>query len=202
MKKVLSFVLIALAFCSCSSDCSKLETELEVANAHVLEKDSILDMLGASFRKIDSNINEAKMIEMELVDGIRNGAGSAEVQTKVDLLKQVLESNKHYIQSLKSNLGSNTAMSNQLFDIVSSLEGKVLLSNNRLAGLNKELGDLGDEYRNVFYEYLNAEVERQNAEENIQNLKGTMNEMEEKMSDLKDQLKPGLRSNWGQKQFD
>ena len=138
MKKVLSAVLIAMAFYSCSSDCSELENELSTAKAQVLEKDSILDMLGSSFRKIDSNINAAKMIENELVDGIRDGAPAAQVQAKVELLKQVLESNKHYIKGLKSNLGSNTAMSNQLFDIVSSLEGKVLLSNSRLAGLNKE----------------------------------------------------------------
>jgi len=130
-----------------------------------------------------------KSIEHELMLQMREAGTKKEaIQANVDKMRSIMQMNQSYIEQLQGSLNASQTNGSTLFNIISSMEGKIVENNLRMARLNHDLGTLGEDFKGLFDEYMQAEVSKMVLEENLQAMKGSVSSMEAKMEELKAQM--------------
>lgn len=163
--------------------------ERDQLQSELAERDSVIQAIGTTFGLIDSNLVSLKQIETELMLQMREPRKDKEaIQGNVEKMKAIMEMNKTYINDLQGSLDvSNTTMST-LFNIINSMESKIMENNLHMARLNHDLGTLGDDFKGLFDEYMQAEVSKMVLEENLQAMQGDVSSMAAKMKQLENQM--------------
>lgn len=137
-----------LLLSSCGEDCTPLTEERDQLQAELIQRDSVIQAIDTTFGLIDSNLVSLKQIESELMLQMREPRKDKEaIQGNVVKMKAIMEMNKTYINDLQSSLDvSNTNMST-LFNIINSMESKIMKNNLHMARLNHDLGTLGADFK-------------------------------------------------------
>ncbi|MEQ9188819.1 MAG: hypothetical protein RLP15_13880 [Cryomorphaceae bacterium] len=181
-------IIATLGACS-GEDCTPLTVELEEVKGKLAHRDSILDAIGLTFKAIDSNMKEMRVVESEIMQQMNQRIrDKGAIRANVERMRSIMELNQNYITRLEDNLGASSATSANLFSIVQSMQEKMEMNNLRMAHLNHDLGTLGTDFKDMFEEYMQAEVERMVLQENLQAMEGNISSMEEQMSELKKNL--------------
>lgn len=182
---IVAFTLI-VALSSCGGeDCTSIQAELEEVKGQLAHRDSILDAIGLTFKAIDSNMKEMRVVESEIMVQMNERIRDKDaIRENVLKMRSIMELNQNYISWLEDNLGASSATSANLFGIVQSMQEKMEMNNLRMAHLNHDLGTLGTDFKDMFEEYMQAEVERMVLQENLQAMEGNISTMEAKMTEL------------------
>lgn len=191
-------LLIGLSLSSCqTTNCDSFESELATTKKELNQRDSVLQLIGATFMAIDSNTRELRQIEMSLLDEVtKNGKKNKDLITQqVDRIKQITAENQQLVDKLEADLDMDGKFGEVFTGLISSIQDRMGMNNVRLSKLNNDLGSLGSDFRSLFDEYVNAEAARWMLEEdmqkmqgNMKNMQGNMSEMEAQMQNMKNQL--------------
>jgi hypothetical protein len=189
MKNLTLFFIVPCLLFSCAEDCTPLEVERDAIKAELVERDSMISAIGNTFGLIDSNLISLKSIELELNMELKKPVKNEEaIKLNVEKMKAIMELNKGYIAELQGSLDMTQSTASSLFNIINSMEQKIVDNNLRLARVNHDLGTMGADFKGLFDEYLQAEVSKMMLEENLAQIKGNVSSMEAKLEELNNQL--------------
>lgn len=189
MKNLTLFFVASLCLFSCAENCAPLEAERDAIQAELIERDSMIGAIGNTFGLIDSNLISLRSIELELNMELKKPVKNEEaIKSNVEKMKAIMELNKGYIAQLQGSLDMTQTTAGSLFNIINSMEQKIVDNNLRLARVNHDLGTMGADFKGLFDEYLQAEVSKMILEENLQQIKGNVSSMEAKLEELNNQL--------------
>jgi predicted nuclease with TOPRIM domain len=189
MKHLSLLIVTLLLLTGCGEDCTPLTQERDQLEAELAQRDSVIQAIGTTFGLIDSNLVSLKEIETELMLQMREPRKDKEaIQGNVDKMKAIMELNKTYINDLQGSLDVSNATMSTLFNIINSMDNKIMENNLHMARLNHDLGTLGEDFKGLFDEYMQAEVSKMVLEENLQAMQGDVSSMEAKVKELENQM--------------